>query len=279
MQPHDSTKGGPAVTAPHANVLVSVSSTMTLNEIVTLGWRYSLTPPVTAPKSATETKEPTWIAPERAAELAALPMETEADRKRSLKRIYTWAEGRRWASRPTKRCLRIEQTGFLAGSRTKRGGDSGQGHEAPRHLGRGRLHPRPPCREALPHQARGRGRQVQAQGGKQKRKPAVDPCITLKDYLPRFLADCQEGKVAPSTLTVRADVHQSSAPDARADEDSDIAPSDIRTLLHSKRQEGTNCQGQKGDDRTPRGALARNTVAQIRRRVLSAGSPSPFRTR
>ncbi len=28
------------------------------------------------------------------------------------KRIYDWARGKRWAHRPTKRCLRIDEMGF-----------------------------------------------------------------------------------------------------------------------------------------------------------------------
>ena len=28
------------------------------------------------------------------------------------KRIYDWARGKRWAHRPTKRCLRIDEKGF-----------------------------------------------------------------------------------------------------------------------------------------------------------------------
>jgi hypothetical protein len=30
----------------------------------------------------------------------------------SVDRIYSWAKGQRWASRPSRRCLRIEETAF-----------------------------------------------------------------------------------------------------------------------------------------------------------------------
>jgi hypothetical protein len=43
-----------------------------------------------------------WIAPEEAAAVASVP----------LKRIYEWARGKKWAARPTRRCLRIEEAGF-----------------------------------------------------------------------------------------------------------------------------------------------------------------------
>jgi hypothetical protein len=43
-----------------------------------------------------------WITPEQAAGIAQVPKE----------RIYTWAERQRWASRPSRRCLRIEEAGF-----------------------------------------------------------------------------------------------------------------------------------------------------------------------
>src|SRR5947209_4949072 len=35
---------------------------------------------------------------------------------------------------------------------------------------------------------------------RQKSRPAVDPFITLTDYVPRFLADCGQQEVAPATL-------------------------------------------------------------------------------
>ena len=49
-----------------------------------------------------EAEPKTWITPEQAAVIAAVPKE----------RIYSWAKGQRWASRPSRRCLRIEETGF-----------------------------------------------------------------------------------------------------------------------------------------------------------------------
>lgn len=45
-----------------------------------------------------------WIAAEAAADIAAV----------NVKRIYEWARKAPWASRPTKRCLRINETAFRA---------------------------------------------------------------------------------------------------------------------------------------------------------------------
>ncbi len=42
------------------------------------------------------------ITPEDAARIASVP----------AKRVYDWARGKRWAHRPTKRCLRIDEKGF-----------------------------------------------------------------------------------------------------------------------------------------------------------------------
>ena len=43
-----------------------------------------------------------WITPEQAAEIAGVP----------VRRIYEWAKGQRWASRPSRRCLRVSERGF-----------------------------------------------------------------------------------------------------------------------------------------------------------------------
>jgi hypothetical protein len=53
-----------------------------------------------------------WIRPERAAEIAGEPIDTPEAKRRAVRRIYAWAQGQRWASRPTRRCLRIEEAGF-----------------------------------------------------------------------------------------------------------------------------------------------------------------------
>lgn len=45
-----------------------------------------------------------WITAEQAAAIAAV----------SKKCVYDWAQGKRWASRPTRRCLRINESGFRA---------------------------------------------------------------------------------------------------------------------------------------------------------------------
>ena len=42
------------------------------------------------------------LTPEEAALAANVP----------VKRIYTWARGQRWASRPSRKCLRIREAGF-----------------------------------------------------------------------------------------------------------------------------------------------------------------------
>jgi hypothetical protein len=45
-----------------------------------------------------------WITPDRAAEIAAVPK----------RRVYEWARGKRWASRPSRKTLRIAERGFRA---------------------------------------------------------------------------------------------------------------------------------------------------------------------
>lgn len=45
--------------------------------------------------------EKLWT-PEQAARIACVPVD----------RIYSWAKGEKWASRPSSRCLRIEGKGF-----------------------------------------------------------------------------------------------------------------------------------------------------------------------
>jgi integrase len=105
---------------------------------------------------------------------------------------------------------------------------------------------------------------------RQKTRPAVDPFVALKDYAPRFLADCQEQEVVSATQKrYRQILDNHILPTLGKKCLRDICRADIRTLLLSKRQEGVNLQGQKGDDRTPKGALSRATVAQIRS-VLSS---------
>lgn len=60
-----------------------------------------------------------FIAAEQAATIAGLPMVTDADRKRSSKRVYAWAHGRKWASNPTGRMLLIAEQPFRAWLRTR----------------------------------------------------------------------------------------------------------------------------------------------------------------
>jgi len=54
------------------------------------------------PRTKPEQAPAEWITPERAGEIAGVP----------ARRIYDWARGQRWASRPSKRCLRISEPGF-----------------------------------------------------------------------------------------------------------------------------------------------------------------------
>ena len=49
-----------------------------------------------------EAERETWITPQDAALIAGV----------SVERIYSWAKGERWASRPSRRCLRISESGF-----------------------------------------------------------------------------------------------------------------------------------------------------------------------
>jgi hypothetical protein len=43
-----------------------------------------------------------WITPDEAAEIA----------KVAVRVIYEWSRGKKWASRPSRRCLRIDEQGF-----------------------------------------------------------------------------------------------------------------------------------------------------------------------
>jgi hypothetical protein len=52
------------------------------------------------------------ITPEAAAQIAGLPMGDADEARRSVRRIYEWARGQRWAVRPSRRCLRISERGF-----------------------------------------------------------------------------------------------------------------------------------------------------------------------
>lgn len=53
-----------------------------------------------------------WLTPEQAAGVAILPVATPQDLERSVRRVYGWAKGKRWASNPTGRHLLIEEAGF-----------------------------------------------------------------------------------------------------------------------------------------------------------------------
>jgi len=96
-------------------------------------------------------------------------------------------------------------------------------------------------------------------------RPAMDAFVTMKDYVPRFLADCTEQEVAPATLhRYQRTIENHLLPALGTTRIRDIGRGDIRSLLLLKRGEGSNLQGQKGDNRAGKGALAKNTVKQIR---------------
>jgi len=50
-----------------------------------------------------------WITPAEAARIACVRTKDGAP---NIARIYAWACGQRWASRPSRRCLRINAAGF-----------------------------------------------------------------------------------------------------------------------------------------------------------------------
>jgi hypothetical protein len=64
-------------------------------------WARLLTPP-TAPAPG----------PTDAADRFITPLEAAAIADVKVARIYEWARGRKWATRPTRRCLRIAEQGF-----------------------------------------------------------------------------------------------------------------------------------------------------------------------
>jgi hypothetical protein len=71
---------------------------------------------LTAPSSGNghppaEEPEP-WLTPAAAAAIAGLPVATPGDSQRSVRRIYEWARGQKWASRPSRKCLRISEGAF-----------------------------------------------------------------------------------------------------------------------------------------------------------------------
>ena len=49
-----------------------------------------------------------------AADVAGLPMTTPSEMKRSRATIYRWADGRSWATRPSRRRLLIDEDAFRA---------------------------------------------------------------------------------------------------------------------------------------------------------------------
>jgi integrase len=105
---------------------------------------------------------------------------------------------------------------------------------------------------------------------RQRMRPAVDACVTLADYVPRFLADCADQEVARLTLErYRSQLDNHILPALGATRLRDLTHADVRTLLLSKREEGAGVQGQRGPDRVGKAALSKNTVKQLRS-VLSS---------
>jgi hypothetical protein len=60
--------------------------------------------PVAEPRDTARPIAERYLTPAEAAAVAQVP----------VKRLYEWARGRRWASRPTRRCLRIAEGSFRA---------------------------------------------------------------------------------------------------------------------------------------------------------------------
>ena len=65
-------------------------------------WARLMTPSTNGRGEQHAPEPDTWLAPEQAASIAGV----------KVRRIYEWAVGQRWASRPTKRTLRISEAGF-----------------------------------------------------------------------------------------------------------------------------------------------------------------------
>ncbi len=99
---------------------------------------------------------------------------------------------------------------------------------------------------------------------RQRTNPAVDPFITLAEYKARFLDDCREQEAVDATVQRYARALDNHILPALGETRlRDLTRSDIRTFLLGRRQEGTSLQGQKGEDRIPKGALSKASVRQI----------------
>ncbi len=62
------------------------------------------------------------LTPEQVVEIAGLPRETSDETRRSIARIYSWAKGQKWAVRPSRRCLRINEGAFRKWLSARAGG-------------------------------------------------------------------------------------------------------------------------------------------------------------
>ena len=104
---------GEAAPQDHPSLIVGLAA-----RLAQLG--AGLAGPLSSNGNGRPTEEPErWLSAEQAAEAAGLPM-TKEERERSLKRLYSWAKGKPWASNPTGRFLRIHErrfrgSGFQAG--------------------------------------------------------------------------------------------------------------------------------------------------------------------
>jgi integrase len=110
-----------------------------------------------------------------------------------------------------------------------------------------------------------------------KLNPACDPFVSMRDYAPRFLAECREAEAAPRTLeTYRAALENHILPRIGALKVADVTRSDVRGLFMTLRQEAVSLQGQKGDGREGRKSLSKSSILQ-HRAILSALFDSAIR--
>ncbi len=89
----------------------------------------------------------------------------------------------------------------------------------------------------------------------------MDPFITLADYVPRFLAHCEQQEAVANTVSrYRRQFENHITPALGSKKIRDLGRADVRTFLLDKGQDGQGVHGVR---------LARNTIRQLRS-VLSA---------
>jgi hypothetical protein len=84
-----------AAQAPRERLAVLVGA---LERIRAIAWA-RLTSSAAEPS---DTDRPRWISPGEAATIAGV----------TTRVIYEWSRGKKWASRPSRRCLRLDESGF-----------------------------------------------------------------------------------------------------------------------------------------------------------------------